>query len=136
MYVHNIPAGGQGVEGPTQVHFTSTISRSSGMSNKEKLSPWKKSYKTPTLWCTLTSLGGHLFAVGGQDDHKNCSSAIFMYDPTYDVWVKAGSMRCKRSACLVAVPCGADGGVMLVAGGFVRKNEMTNAAEIITCMSS
>ena len=62
MYVHNIPAGGQGVEGPTQVHFTSTISRSSGMSNKEKLSPWKKSYKTPTLWCTLTSLGGHLFA--------------------------------------------------------------------------
>lgn len=72
-----------------------------------------------------------MLAIGGQDEHKNCSNAIFMYDTKLDIWTKAGSMRHKRSACLVAVPDGANGSVMVVVGGFIRTNEVTNAAEVI-----
>ena len=84
------------------------------------------------MWCTLASLSGNLLAVGGQDENKNCSSTIFMYDAKLDIWVKAGSMRHKRSACFVAVPGGANSSMMVVVGGFIRKNEVTNAAEVIT----
>ena len=61
-----------------------------------------------------------------------------MYDTVQDIWVKAGSMRHKRSACLVAVPTSSSSGsgMMVVVGGFIRKNEATNAAEIITCKSN
>ena len=45
-------------------------------------------------------------------------------------------MRHKRSACLVAVPCGADSAMMVVVGGFIRKNEATNAAEVISCTTN
>ena len=122
--------GGQSTEGATQVHFSSQITRLSG--GKESLSAWKNSYKTPTLWCTLASLAGNLLAIGGQDENKNCSNAIFMYDPKFDIWVKAGSMRHKRSACFVAIPGGDGSNMMVVVGGFIRKNEVTNAAEVIT----
>lgn len=54
-----------------------------------------------------------------------------MYDANFDTWKKVGTMHHKRSACLVAVPGGASGSVMVVVGGFTRKNEITNAAEVI-----
>lgn len=123
--------GGQSSEGAAQVHFSSELVRSSHSSTSETLSAWKERYKTPTLWCTLTSLSGHLLAIGGQDEHKNCSNAMFMYDTKFDIWIKAGSMRHKRSACLAAVPSGASSSVMVVVGGFIRPNEVTNAAEVI-----
>jgi hypothetical protein len=130
-------AGGQNAAGPTNAHFTSNVTCAPGIYGREELSPWKKAYKTPTLWCTLAAVDGRLLAMGGQDDHKTCSSGIFMFDYCSDVWVKVGNMRHKRSACLVAVPNGEGyGGMMVVAGGFVRKNEATNAAEVITCMSN
>ena len=129
--------GGQNATGPTNAHFLSNITCTPGIFSKEELSPWKKSYKTPTLWCTLAAVSGRLLALGGQDDHKTCSNSIFMYDLRSDVWVKVGNMRHKRSACLAAVPNGEGyGGMMVVVGGFVRKNEATNAAEVITCTSN
>ena len=117
------------MEGETATSFRSQLTVLSHGSTTH--STWKPIRSTPTLWCTLASLGGHLLAVGGQNEQKNCSNSVYEYDANFDVWTKAGSMQQRRSACLVAVPGGSAGKTMVVVGGFVKTNEVTNATEII-----
>ena len=124
-------AGGQTDEGPTQATFCSQLQNLSSSirgSHALNLSPWQQIVNTPSLWCTLVSQGGHLLALGGQDSYKSCSQTIYTYVPGYNLWATAGNMRHKRSATLAAV---LSDGTLVAVGGFTKRNEVTNAAEVI-----
>ena len=76
-------------------------------------SPWQSLPDTPLNRSTALAFNGALLAIGGGDVYRG-SSAICMYQPSSNSWVKAGELRTERftSGCVVL-----PSGEVLVAGG-------------------
>ena len=51
---------------------------------------------------TLTTLGGHLLAIGGMDDSGERTAAVHCYDARTDFWHVVSQMKGARSRCLAA----------------------------------
>ena len=64
---------------------------------------WRYINELPVTRSTLTTLGGHLVAIGGKDDSDNPTTDIRRYNPQTDSWHVIMKMKTKRSLPLVAV---------------------------------
>ena len=64
---------------------------------------WRYIKDLPVTRSTLTTLGGHLVAIGGTDDSYNSTADVRRYDPQTDSWHVIMKMKTKRYRPLVAV---------------------------------
>ena len=64
---------------------------------------WRHIKDLPVTRSTLTTLGGHLVAIGGTDDSNNPTADVRRYDPQTDSWQVIMKMKTKRYRPLVAV---------------------------------
>ena len=91
--------------------ISQAVSRPANASAPPTPSLWLSLPDTPLAWSTALAFNGALLAVGGE---VLGSSAIHVYQPSSNSWVKAGEMPTKRSdsGCVVL-----PSGEVLVAGG-------------------
>ena len=64
---------------------------------------WRHIKNLTVTRSTLTTLGGHLVAIGGKDDSNNSTADVRRYDPQTDSWHVIMKMKTKRYHSLVAV---------------------------------
>ena len=76
---------------------------------------WRHTRHLPVTRSTLTTLGGHLLAIGGKDDSGKPTAAIRCYDARTNSWLVVSQMKSARSRCLAAAP---PEDRLLVVGGF------------------
>ena len=69
-------------------------------SDKTKSSVWKEISSLPVRDSTLATLGGHLLAIGGEDDSGDSTTDVYRYDSQTDSWYVTSQMKNKRSLCL------------------------------------
>jgi N-acetylneuraminic acid mutarotase len=75
---------------------------------------WKEICGLQTTHSTLLSISGSLLAVGGRDKDRQAVTAIHLYQPDTEEWVKVGDLPTLRYCCTCAM---ITDGEMLVAGG-------------------
>ena len=76
---------------------------------------WKEISSLPVTGSTLASFGGHLLAIGGDDDSESPTTDIYRYDSHTDSWHVISQMKNKRSQCLtVTLP---EDQLIVVGGG-------------------
>ena len=73
------------------------------LSLADKTGVWRQARHLPVTLSTLTTLGGHLLAVGGEDDSRKSTAAVHCYDTCTDSWCVVSHMKNVRSECLTAV---------------------------------
>ena len=64
---------------------------------------WRHVRDLPVTESTLIPLGGHLLAIGGEDDSGKETADVHCYDTHTDSWQVVSKMENKRSLCLAAV---------------------------------
>ena len=64
---------------------------------------WRHARDLPVIQSTLTTLGGHLLAIGGEDDLGRDSADVHCYDTHTDSWQVVSKMKNKHPLCLAAV---------------------------------
>ena len=64
---------------------------------------WHHARDLPVIQSTLTTLGGHLLAIGGEDDSGRDTVDVHCYDTHTDSWQVVSKMKNKRRLCLAAV---------------------------------
>ena len=64
---------------------------------------WRKIKNLPVTRSTLTTLGGHLLAIGGESDSRDLTADVHCYDHQTDSWHVVSKMKNKRSQPLSAV---------------------------------
>ena len=65
-----------------------------------KTTVWRQARNLPVFHATLTTLGGHLLAIGGEDNIRKCTAAVHCYDARTDSWNVVSQMKGARSRCL------------------------------------
>ena len=86
---------------------------------------WEKISSLPVAHSTLASFGGHLLAIGGDDDSRNPTTDVYRYDSHTDSWHVISQMKNKRSHCL-AITLPEDR--LIVVGGCESLNNLLNIA--------
>ena len=88
---------------------------------------WRHIKEPPVSLSTLTTLRGHLVAIGGRDDSRNTTYDVHYYDPQTDYWHVITEMKIKRYRPLVAVlPVDR----LIIVGGWDTPFHITNSVEI------
>ena len=96
------------------------------LSLADKTGLWRQARDLPVTSSTLTTLGGHLLAIGGKDDSDKYTAAVRCYDASTDSWLVVSQMKSARSRCLAtALPEDR----LLVVGGWTTGRE-TKSLEI------
>ena len=72
------------------------------LSLADKTGVWRQARGLPVTSSTLTTLGGHLLAIGGKDDSGKSTAAVHCYDACTDSWHVVSQMKIMRYRCLVA----------------------------------
>ena len=83
---------------------------------------WQHIKELTVTQSTLTTLGGHLVAIGGTDDSDNPTADVRRYDPQTDSWHVIMKMKTKRSHSLVAVL--PEDRLIIVGGGDASRRSM------------
>ena len=81
----------------------------------DKTGVWRQARDLPITLSTLTTLGGHLLAIGGRNDSDKDTAAVRCYDASTDSWHVVSQMMSARSLCLAAA---LPEDRLLVVGGF------------------
>ena len=92
--------------------------RSLSLANKKRV--WRHVRDLPVTQSTLITLGGHLLAIGGEDDSGRDTADVHCYDTHTNSWQIVSKMKNKRHLCLAAVlpeDC-----LLVVGGRCVSKN--------------
>ena len=97
------------------------------LSVADKTGVWRQTRDLPVTRSTLTTLGGHLLAVGGKDDSDKHTAAVHCYDTHTDSWRVVSQMKSVRSRCLAAT---LPEDRLLVVGGFTTGGGWTDSLEI------
>ena len=74
-----------------------------GLSLADKTGVWHHARDLPVTKSTLITLGGHLLAIGGEDDSGKETADVHCYDTHTDSWQVVSKMKNKRRFCLAAV---------------------------------
>ena len=93
----------------------------------DKTRAWRQAKDLPVTRSTLTTLGGHLLAIGGKDDSDKSITAVHCYDTRTDSWSVVSQMKSARFRCLVAT---LPEDRLLVVGGFTTGGGRTDSLEI------
>ena len=88
---------------------------------------WRRIKELPVIRSTLTTLGGHLVAIGGADYSNDPTSDFRCYDPQTDSWQVIMKMKTKRSHSLVAV---LPEDRLIIVGGRDASRHLTGSVEI------
>ena len=88
---------------------------------------WRHIKELPVTRSTLTTLGGHLVAIGGTDYSDNPTADVRRYDPQTDSWHVIMKMKTKRYRPLVAV---LPEDRLIVVGGWDASRRSMNSVEI------
>ena len=96
------------------------------LSLADKTGVWRQARDLPITRSTLTTLGGHLLAIGGRDDSDKSTAAVHCYDAHTDSWRVVSQMKSARSRCLAAA---LPEDRLLVVGGWKTGRE-TKSSEI------
>ena len=96
---------------------------------------WKEISSLPVTDSTLASFGGHLLAIGGEDDSENPTTDVYRYDSHTNSWHVISQMKNKRSRCL-AVTLPEDqliivGGLICNTEGLIHLTIPTDSVEIL-----
>ena len=88
---------------------------------------WRQASDLPVTRSTLTTLGGHLLAIGGADDSRKDTAAVYCYDARTDSWRVVSQMNSGRYASLAAA---LPENQLLVVGGWTSDSKEANSLEI------
>ena len=88
---------------------------------------WREIKNLPVTGSTLTTLGGHLLAIGGMSDSHGHTADVHCYDHQTDSWHVVSKMKKKRSQPLSAV---LPEDQLLVVGGYDKNFAITTSVEI------
>ena len=99
------------------------------LSLADKTGVWRQARHLPVTRSTLTTLGGHLLAIGGKDDSGKSTADVncYMHDTYTDSWRVVSQMKSARSACLAAA---LPKDRLLVVGGWTTGRSKTDSLEI------
>ena len=92
---------------------------------------WHVLPECPLYYFTAAELGGCLLAIGGEDDSDSPSSAVHMYSPSTNSWVRisSGDLPVPRY-CAAATQL--EGGEVIFVGGRTEKDSLTKTVYIGT----
>ena len=96
------------------------------LSLPDKKRVWRQAKALPVTRSTLTTLGGHLLAIGGMDDSRKHTAAVHCYDAHTDSWRVVSQMKSVRSRCLAAA---LPEDRLLVVGGFTSRELLSRATD-------
>ena len=98
---------------PTKSVYTCSVSAllrscvpSSGQDGKtlsDKASVWRQVSDLPVTYSNCESFHGRLLAVGGLDDSRNVTTAVYMYNTTRGSWETISHMTTGRYNCFTPV---------------------------------
>ena len=88
---------------------------------------WQEIKNLPVTRSTLTTLGGHLLAIGGRSDSHGPTADVHRYDHQTDSWLVVSKMKNKRYRSLSAV---LPEDQLLVVGGLDKNFATTTSVEI------
>ena len=77
---------------------------------------WREIKNLPVTLSTLTTLGGHLLAIGGRSESHGSTADVHCYDHQTDSWHVVSKMKNKRYESLSAV---LPEDQLLIVGGYV-----------------
>ena len=81
----------------------SLASRLRTLSLADKTGVWRRARDLPITHSTLTTLDGHLLAIGGRDDSGRDTVDVHCYNTHTDSWQVVSKMKNKRHFCLAAL---------------------------------
>ena len=92
---------------------------------------WQVLPECPLSYCTAAELGGCLLAIGGMDNSNSSSSAVHMYSPSTNSWVKisSGDLPVPR---YYAAATQLEGGEVIFVGGKIKHGSPTKTVYIGT----
>ena len=92
---------------------------------------WQVLPECPLSYFTAAELGGCLLAIGGWDDSNSPSSAVHMYSPSTNSWVRisSGDLPVPQS---FAAATQLEGGEVIFVGGAIKLNSRTKTVFIVS----
>ena len=91
---------------------------------------WQVLPKCPLSYFTAAELGGCLLAIGGRDGNNSPSSAVHMYSPSTNSWVKiSGDLPVRR---YFAAATQLEGGDVIFVGGQMKLSSHTKTVFIVS----
>ena len=92
---------------------------------------WHVLPECPLYYFTAAELGGCLLAIGGMDDSGSPSSAVHMYSPSTNSWVRisSGDLPVPR---IVAAATQLEGGEVIFVGGNIKNGSPTKTVFIVS----
>ena len=92
---------------------------------------WQVLPECPLYCSTAAELGGCLLAIGGKDDSNSPSSAVHMYSPSTNSWVRisSGDLPVPR---YYAAATQLEGGEVIFVGGQIKLNSPTKTVFIVS----
>ena len=92
---------------------------------------WQVLPECPLSYFTAAELGGCLLAIGGEDDSNSSSSAVHMYSPSTNSWVRisSGDLPVPR---IYAATTQLEGGEVIFVGGKIKHSSHTQTVYIGT----
>ena len=92
---------------------------------------WQVLPECPLDYPTAAELGGCLLAIGGMDDSGSSSSAVHMYSPSTNSWVRISSGDLPVPRFRVAATQ-LEGGEVIFVGGEIKPNSPTKTVVIVS----
>ena len=106
-----------------------------GTSSTPQASPspptWQVLPECPLYYSTAAELGGCLLAIGGEDDSDSSSSAVHMYSPSTNSWVRisSGDLPVPR---WMAAATQLEGGEVIFVGGDIKPVSPTKTVFVVS----
>ena len=111
---------------PTSKSLGTRLRRSFSQANQTGV--WKEVCGLNIANSSLTTLSGHLLAIGGNDVLNKRTAVIHRYDPNADSWHVIGEMKTAQTQCLVAVfP---EDRIVVVGGHIHEEHSSTDGVQI------
>ena len=93
----------------------------------DKASIWRQVADLPVTYSTCESFNGRLLAIGGKDDSKKATTAVYEYSSTSNSWEVISHMTTARYSCFSAV---LPNNQLMVVGGETAPHAPTDTVEL------
>ena len=101
--------------------------KSLSFTTSNKTDVWSRVSDVPVERSTYIIFCGQLLAIGGVDSHSKSITAVYLYNPSTDIWKVVSHMELPRRQCFAAA---LHGDKLIVVGGETDTGRKTNTMEI------